>query len=216
LGTKTVDLVTAIRKLKKLATGSASGESAPERIVGTTKNTSGTRPDFSVIRSAYKQAARALNVALDEVAERIETLLGEEKQLHEQLTQLASGNSVDVDQLLASAELVGGTRMIVCDVPHANAAMMRQWVDQIRKKSTDPVAVLFANASDGKVTLIAGISNTLVEKGLSAGKWIGPVASEVGGSGGGKPDLAQAGGKAPEKIADALRVAKETWRSMLG
>ena len=204
LGTKTVDLVTAIRKLKKLATGSASGESAPERIAGTTKNTSGTRPDYGIIRSAYKQAARALNVALDE------------KQLHDQLAHLASGNSVDVDQLLASAELVGGTRMIVCDVPNANAAMMRQWVDQIRKKSTDPVAVLFANASDGKVTLIAGISNTLVEKGLSAGKWISPVASEVGGSGGGKPDLAQAGGKAPEKIADALRVAKETWRSMLG
>lgn len=216
LGSKTVDLVTAIRKLKKMATGSASGESAPERIAGTAKTQSGTRPDYGIIRSAYKQAARALNVALDEVADRIETLLGEEKQLHDQLAQLASGNSVDVDQLLASAELVGGTRMIVCDVPNANAAMMRQWVDQIRKKSTEPVAVLFANASDGKVTLIAGISNSLVEKGLSAGKWIGPVATEVGGSGGGKPDLAQAGGKTPEKIADALRVAKETWRSMLG
>jgi alanyl-tRNA synthetase len=216
LGSKTVDLVTAIRKLKKMATGSASGESAPERIAGTAKTQSGTRPDYGVIRSAYKQAARALNVALDEVADRIETLLSEEKQLHDQLAQLASGNSVDVDQLLASAEIVGGTRMIVCDVPNANAAMMRQWVDQIRKKSSEPVAVLFANASDGKVTLIAGISNSLVEKGLSAGKWIGPVANEVGGSGGGKPDLAQAGGKTPEKIADALRVAKDTWRSMLG
>ena len=216
LGTKTVDLVTAIRKLKKMATGSASGESAPERIAGTAKTPSGTRPDYGIVRSAYKQAARALNVALDEVADRIETLLGEEKQLHDQLVQLASGNSVDVDQLLASAEVVGGTRLIVCDVPNANAAMMRQWVDQIRKKSSEPVAVLFANGTDGKVTLIAGISNSLVEKGLSAGKWIGPVATEVGGSGGGKPDLAQAGGKAPEKIADALRVAKETWRSMLG
>jgi alanyl-tRNA synthetase len=216
LGTKTVDLVTAIRKLKKMATGSASGESAPERIAGTAKTPSGTRPDYGIVRSAYKQAARALNVALDEVADRIETLLGEEKQLHDQLAQLASGNSVDVDQLLASADVVGGTRLIVCDVPNANAAMMRQWVDQIRKKSSEPVAVLFANGTDGKVTLIAGISNSLVEKGLSAGKWIGPVATEVGGSGGGKPDLAQAGGKAPEKIADALRVAKETWRSMLG
>lgn len=216
LGSKTVDLVTAIRKLKKMATGSASGESAPERIAGAVKPASGTKSDYGTIRSAYKQAARALNVALDEVADRIETLLSEEKQLHDQLAQLASGNSVDVDKLLASAEVVHGTRMIVCDVPNANAAMMRQWVDQIRKKSTEPVAVLFANATDGKVTLIAGISNSLVEKGLSAGKWIGPVATEVGGSGGGKPDLAQAGGKSPEKIADALKIAKETWRSMLG
>ena len=90
---------------------------------------------------------------------------------------------------------------------------MRQWIDQIRKKSKEPVAVLFANAGDGKVTLIAGISNSLVDEGFSAGKWIGPVAECVGGSGGGKPDLAQAGGKLPEKLADALRIAKETWRS---
>jgi alanyl-tRNA synthetase len=51
---------------------------------------------------------------------------------------------------------------------------------------------------------------------LSAGRWIAPVAQEVGGSGGGKPDLAQAGGKSPEKIADAIKVAIATWRTMAG
>jgi alanyl-tRNA synthetase len=141
-------------------------------------------------------------------------LLHEESQLHQQLSQLASATGVDVDALLQSAEIVGGTKLIVCDVPNANAAMMRQWIDQIRKKSTDPVAVLFASAGDGKVTLIAGISNALVTAGQSAGKWIGPVAETVGGSGGGKPDLAQAGGKLPEKLAEALQVAKDAWRSM--
>jgi alanyl-tRNA synthetase len=213
LGTRAIDLVTAIRKLKRLATGAASGETAPTRFSGSKPASAPQRPGYLDIRSAFKQAARVLNVSLDEVAGRIESLLSEEDQLHGQLAQLASGQGVDVDQLLASAETVGNTRLIVSEVPNANAAMMRQWIDQIRKKSKEPVAVLFANAGDGKVTLIAGISNSLVDEGFSAGKWIGPVAECVGGSGGGKPDLAQAGGKLPEKLADALRIAKETWRS---
>jgi alanyl-tRNA synthetase len=71
-----------------------------------------------------------------------------------------------------------------------------------------------ATSADAKVTLIAALSPSLVEKGLSAGRWIAPVAQEVGGSGGGKPDLAQAGGKSPEKIADAIQVAIATWRTM--
>ena len=68
---------------------------------------------------------------------------------------------------------------------------------------------------DDKVTLIAGISQSLVERGFSAGKWITPVAVTVGGGGGGKPDLAQAGGKHPEKLPEALQVAKDTWQKML-
>jgi hypothetical protein len=77
---------------------------------------------------------------------------------------------------------------------------MRQWIDQLRKKSADPIAVLLANCSDDKVTLIAGISNSLVERGFSAGKWITPVAETVGGGGGGngngngKPPKAGNGG----------------------
>jgi alanyl-tRNA synthetase len=216
LGAQTVDLVTAIRKLKKLVTGSAGGETAPPRFgnKASKPQPTGNAP-YSTLRGAIKQAARALNVSLDEAADRIEALLTEESQLHDQLAKLATGGALDVDALVNEAELVHGTRLVVCDLPHANAAMMRQWVDQIRKKSSEPVAVLFATAGEGKVTLIASISPALVERGLSAGKWISPVAQAVGGSGGGKPDLAQAGGKLPEKIAEALEIAKSTWRAMV-
>ena len=93
--------------------------------------------------------------------------------------------------------------------------MMRKWIDQIRKQSTEPIAILLANCADDKVTLIAGISTSLVERGFSAGKWITPVAETVGGGGGGKPDLAQAGGKLPAKLPEALQLAKDTWHSML-
>ena len=69
---------------------------------------------------------------------------------------------------------------------------------------------------EGKVVLVAGVSRDLVEKGVSAGNWVRDVAPVVGGGGGGKPDLAQAGGKQPEKLPDALAKAKEVARVMLG
>jgi alanyl-tRNA synthetase len=139
----------------------------------------------------------------------------EQSQLHEQLQQMTSTGSISIDDLMGMAVSVSGTLLIVAETPNANSGMMRQWIDQLRKKSTEPIAILLANSADEKVTLIAGISQSLVEKGFSAGKWITPVAETVGGGGGGKPDLAQAGGKLPAKLPEALQVAKDTWYSML-
>ncbi len=213
LGAVTQELSTTVRKLKKMVTGA--GNEALPAIVGGTKAASSTA-SYSAIRSSFRQAARQLNVAYEEVPARVQTLLEEQKQLHEQIKQLAnSGGSISVESLLDQAMEVGGTRLIVVETPNANAGMMRQWIDQLRKKSADPIAVLLANCSDDKVTLIAGISNSLVERGFSAGKWITPVAETVGGGGGGKPDLAQAGGKLPAKLPEALQIAKDTWHSML-
>jgi alanyl-tRNA synthetase len=213
LGSVTQELSTTVRKLKKMVTGS--GNEALPAMVGGTKPASSSA-SYSAVRSSFRQAARQLNVAYEEVPARVQTLLEEQKQLHEQIKQLAnSGGSISVESLLDQAMEVGGTRLIVVETPNANAGMMRQWIDQLRKKSADPIAVLLANCSDDKVTLIAGISNSLVERGFSAGKWITPVAETVGGGGGGKPDLAQAGGKLPAKLPEALQIAKDTWHSML-
>jgi alanyl-tRNA synthetase len=213
LGSVTQELSTTVRKLKKMVTGS--GNEALPAMVGGTKPASSSA-SYSAVRSSFRQAARQLNVAYEEVPARVQTLLEEQKQLHEQIKQLAnSGGSISVESLLDQAMEVGGTRLIVVETPNANAGMMRQWIDQLRKKSVDPIAVLLANCSDDKVTLIAGISNSLVERGFSAGKWITPVAETVGGGGGGKPDLAQAGGKLPAKLPEALQIAKDTWHSML-
>ncbi len=212
VGDKTMELVTAVRKLKRMASGTGN-EPVPELIVKG-KNAP-TSEKYSVTRAAFKQAARALNVSLEEVPHRIEALLMEQTQLHQQLKQMSTSGGMSVDDLLSQAEMVSGTQLIVAETPHANAGMMRQWIDQLRKRSTEPIAILLANCVDDKVTLIAGISQTLVERGFSAGKWITPVAETVGGGGGGKPDLAQAGGKLPAKLPEALQVAKDTWHSML-
>jgi alanyl-tRNA synthetase len=215
LAPRTLELVSAIRKLKKIAT-SAGGNEAPPVKVGGQKSSAGSKPAYADIRSALKQAARAMNVSLDEVGGRMDALLAEENQLHEQLAQLSSASNLDVDQLIASAQAVGPTLVIVARVPNANTAMMRQWIDQIRKKSAKPVAVLFATHEQDKVTLLAGLSQSLVDQGYSAGKWIAPVAEVVGGSGGGRPDFAQAGGKLPGNIDQALAIAKSTWQSIAG
>jgi alanyl-tRNA synthetase len=76
--------------------------------------------------------------------------------------------------------------------------------------------MFLAAQGDDKVVLVGGISRDLVAKGLSAGNWVRDVAPVVGGGGGGKPDLAQAGGKEPAKIGEALAKAREVALAMLG
>ena len=212
LGEKTMELVTANRKLKKLVSGSGNEAIPPLIAVG---KVAPKLEAYDKTRAAFKLAARALNVSFEEVPVRIESMLSEQTQLHQQMQNIASRGSMSIDDLMGMAQTVSGTQMIVAETPHANPGMMRQWIDQLRKKSSDPIAILLANSVDDKVTLIAGISQSLVERGFSAGKWITPVAETVGGGGGGKPDLAQAGGKLPAKLPEALQVAKDTWHSML-
>jgi alanyl-tRNA synthetase len=91
---------------------------------------------------------------------------------------------------------------------------MRQAIDLLRRKAS-PIAVLLAAAEGEKVTLVAGISRELEARGLSAGNWIKGAAAAVGGKGGGRPDLAQAGGKLVDKIDEALDAARRDIQSML-
>jgi alanyl-tRNA synthetase len=72
-----------------------------------------------------------------------------------------------------------------------------------------------AATGEDKVLLVAGLSRDLVQRGLSAGNWVRDVAPVVGGGGGGKPDMAQAGGKHPEKMPAALETARATIRGWL-
>ena len=107
-------------------------------------------------------------------------------------------------------------RSIVRETPGANSNLMRQLIDQIRKQIGSSAVFLATAEGDNKVTLVAGLSRDLVERGLSAGNWVKEVAPVVGGGGGGKPDLAQAGGKDPAKLAAALTAARQVLDKMLG
>ncbi|MFN3190375.1 MAG: alanine--tRNA ligase [Aureliella sp.] len=200
----------AIRGLKKQLAGSGQpkkSDSPPSLPTET----------YTQQRVVLRDAARSLNVAQSELLPRIESLLAEKAKLEKQIAELASSGEISVDSLLSDAQEIAGTVVIVAKTPGATPNLMRQWIDQIRQKNDSPTAVLFAATSgDSKVLLVAGISRDLVDKGLSAGTWISKVAPIVGGGGGGKPDLAQAGGKDPSKIDDAVTTAVSTITSMLG
>ena len=119
------------------------------------------------------------------------------------------------DKLLATAADVGGAKIIVGEIPEAPTEHVQQQVDRLRQKAVSAVVVLGWPA-DGKVSLLAAVTDDLVKKGLHAGKLVGQVAAVVGGKGGGKPTMAQDGGKEPEKLGEALELAKKLAGEQLG
>ncbi len=198
---KTVELVQTIRGLKKQLAGGGvtlgGGAEVADKVADP--------------RRALRQTARALNVAIDDVGTRIASLISERESLEKQVAAMASSGSLSVDDLLTYAVERNGKRIVVAEVGAANPHLMRQWIDQIRKAPGMPTAVLLIGRHEDKVTIICGLSKDLVDQGFSAGKWVAPVAESVGGGGGGKADLAQAGGKWPEKIPEAIEIAKRFW-----
>jgi alanyl-tRNA synthetase len=202
-----------VRDLKKVLSGGGKTPDEPPAVpVATAKKSLDAREAKALLRDA----ARALNVASFDAPERVAAMQCEIDDLKRQLTSRAAAGGLSADALLAKGENVGGTTVIVAEAPSANANLMRQLIDQIRKKTSPSAVFLASSEGEGKVVLVAGLSRDLVEKGHSAGNWVRDVAPVVGGGGGGKPDLAQAGGKHPEKLAEALAKASEVARTMLG
>ena len=161
--------------------------------------------------------AASLRVPTGQVTERVNSLLEEIKTLKKQVSQRRpeSGSRVTADDLLATAREVAGATVVVQALDNVTPDTMRQLVDVLRRKQETGLAVLLMTAAEGKVQLVAGLSNDLIERGLHAGNWLKEVAPVVGGGGGGRPDLAQAGGKSPEKIPAALEQALNAIMSRL-
>jgi alanyl-tRNA synthetase len=107
------------------------------------------------------------------------------------------------DEQIENAPQVAGVRVLTGILPGADRDTLRQMSDKFRQKFDSGVAVLAA-VIDDKPALIATLTDDLVKKGLKAGDLVQTVAKVVGGSGGGRPNMAQAGGKDPEKLDEAL------------
>jgi alanyl-tRNA synthetase len=106
------------------------------------------------------------------------------------------------EQLLAKLQ----GKLLVSNLGDANADLLRAIINAVKPKLTSGVVVL-GGVADSKVSLICLVTPDLVKEGKNAGKIVGELAKICGGGGGGKPDLAQAGGKQPEKLSDALSAA---------
>ncbi len=160
---------------------------------------------------ALANVASALKVPVPMVVERVNALIEEIKSLKKQLASRKTDDTPKVapDDLLANATPIGDARVVIASLGESTSDELRQLADVLRRKAVTGLAVLLASAADGKVTLIAGLTPDLIARGLNAGQWLKEVAPVVGGGGGGRPDLAQAGGKDPAKIPDALAKALE-------
>ncbi|HEV7300202.1 MAG TPA: alanine--tRNA ligase [Tepidisphaeraceae bacterium] len=125
--------------------------------------------------------------------------------------QKAASGGVDAvaiaGDLLTAAVDLGGGKMVVGHIPGATNDGLLSAIDSVRKK-TPSVAVMLASASDGKVNFVAAVSDDLIAKGLKAGDWVREAAKVAGGGGGGRPNMAQAGGKDPSKLDEALTTAR--------
>ena len=126
-------------------------------------------------------------------------------------SQRASASQIDVagvaSNLLERADALDGGKLIVGEVPGAGDEQLRTTMDSLKKRAGS-YGILLASAQDGKVTFVAAVSDDLIAKGLKAGDWVREAAKVTGGGGGGRPQMAQAGGKDPSKLSDALDVAR--------
>ena len=160
--------------------------------------------EYQRVLTTLRDAAGLLNVSEDQLLPALERQFDQIKALEKQLEALrrkAAGSQAE--GLMEAVREVKGVRILAAQVTATNREALRQMVDSLRQKLGSGVIVL-ATADDGKVALIAAVTKDLTQK-LHAGKIVQELAKMVGGSGGGKPDLAEAGGKDTSAIESALR-----------
>ncbi|MFH1718050.1 MAG: alanine--tRNA ligase [Planctomycetota bacterium] len=159
-----------------------------------------------------------LKVPSESLVDRVSRLLTDNKRLAKEVKAGPKGSGSDclseAKLLLENCEKIGEAAVIVGRVSTTSVEQAREAVDMLKKKAKS-AAVVLAFDDEGKVTLLAGVTDDLVAKGLKAGDIVKEIAPIVDGGGGGRPQMAQAGGKNPEKIDDALARAAEIIRQKL-
>lgn len=154
------------------------------------------------------EAAAALKTPPQEVNQKIAQILDNVKHLEKELARLKSRlAAARGDELADSAVEVKGVKVLAAEIEGADAKALRDTLDKLKDK-LKTAAIVLASREGGKVTLIAGVTSNLTDR-LKAGELVNHVASQVGGKGGGRPDMAQAGGTQPEHLPQALASVAE-------
>jgi alanyl-tRNA synthetase len=159
--------------------------------------------------------AGALKATRDDVEDKVRQLVERTRRLEKEISQLkdklASGQGRD---LAADAAEVAGVKFVATKVEGADAPALRNAVDQLKNKLGSAIVVLSSVDAAGKVMLIAGVTPDLTAR-VKAGDLVNHVALQVGGKGGGRPDLAQAGGTDPARLDEALAGVADWLRERL-
>ena len=158
--------------------------------------------------------ARNLKGSADNVGDKVDQLMARNRQLEKELealkNKLASSAGSD---LAANAQDINGVKVLAAKLDGADVPALRNTMDQLKNKLGSAL-IMLASDSDGKVTLLAGVTKDLIGK-AKAGDAVKECAPYVDGRGGGKPEMAQAGGQKPEGIADALAAFSKWAESVL-
>ncbi|MCC3647569.1 MAG: alanine--tRNA ligase [Bacillota bacterium] len=164
--------------------------------------------------TVLKEASGKLKTNPKDLSARIDVLLGEMKQMQRENESLAAklGN-IEAGSLVSKAKEVNGITVLAEKVQASDMNNLRNMADDLKQKLGSAVVVL-GSVNEGKVNIIAGVTDDLIKKGFHAGKAVKEVAAKCGGGGGGRPDMAQAGGKDPEKLESALQFVEEWVKSV--
>jgi alanyl-tRNA synthetase len=164
---------------------------------------------------ALAAAARALNTSPEELPARLDAMQEEIRRLGREVAKwkqaAATGGSVDY---LSRAAEVAGVKLLASEVEGQDMAGLRMVMDKLRDQIGSGIVVL-GSAADGKASLCVAVTKDLTGR-ISAGEIVKRIAPAVGGGGGGRPDMAQAGGKQPEKLPQAIAMAESVVRELLG
>jgi alanyl-tRNA synthetase len=146
----------------------------------------------------------------EELPDRITTLQTELKQTQKQLESLKAELALaKSDQLLGQAEAIGNFKVLVAELGSVDAESLKTAAEKLLQKLGEGAVVLGSVPEPEKVSLVAAFSPSLNKQGLQAGKFIGSIAKICGGGGGGRPNLAQAGGRDASKLPEALKMARQ-------
>ncbi|MCC3356615.1 alanine--tRNA ligase [Bacillus sp. REN16] len=167
---------------------------------------------YHVINDQVKmlqEVANLLKTKPTEVPGRVEALQHEIRNLQRENESLSAklGN-IEAGSLVDKAKEINGATVLYSKVNAQDMNNLRTMVDDLKQKLGSAVIVL-GSVNDDKVNLTAGVTKDLIEKGFHAGKLIKEVATRCGGGGGGRPDMAQAGGKNPDQLESALQFVEE-------
>jgi alanyl-tRNA synthetase len=199
-------------------TGEGSVSSGVRRVeaISGTGSLDEFRRDFAVAQFA-NQVAPATNSSPSEalrlkLADHEEELKKLRRELEELRMKSASGT---LDAALASAVEISGVKVATLRADNLERGQLRTLVDNLKQRLGEGVVVLGSAQPEGKVAIIAGVTPALVKR-IQAGKLVGAVAKLVGGSGGGKPEIAEAGGKDPAQLTTALAAVPTIVGELLG
>lgn len=163
--------------------------------------------------SILKNTADLLKSNVKDVPSRTEALLGQIRDLQRQNDSLTSKlANVEAKQVASDVQEIDGVKVVAKRID-TDMNNLRSIVDDL-KSQLGSVIVVLGSGADGKVQLAAGITDDLIKEGYHAGKLIKELATRCGGGGGGRPDMAQAGGKNPEKLDEALAYTTEWVKSI--